>query len=163
MCFSSVTNTVHMQELLWKLQHVHAFAFSGIFRFAFKFSLYVRLWHPIRYDPRIFSGSNGIWNARRVSAVLNHAFRFSFLAFSSTCGFGTLLLPGQSLNWLFIITVTSLDASRVCRYHSLTKFTCRYSLTCDTFTFYCTLSPFYFRYFLLMNIRPVEISIQFTV
>ena len=44
-------------------------------------SLYVKFWHPIRYDPRIVSVSNGILNARRVSAILNHDFRFFFSFF----------------------------------------------------------------------------------
>ena len=71
----------------------------------------------------------------------------------SKCGLGTLVLHGQPLNWLLIITVTSLDASRFCRWHSLIKFTRRYSLTCDIHlhsTVLCS-SIFCFRYFLLKS------------
>lgn len=49
-------------------------------------SLYVKFWHPIRYDPRIVSVSNGILNARRVSAILNHDFRFFFQLFQTNMG-----------------------------------------------------------------------------
>jgi hypothetical protein len=50
--------------------------FPESFDLLLNFFLYVKFWHRIRYDSCIVSGSNRMWNSRRVSAILNHDFSF---------------------------------------------------------------------------------------
>lgn len=71
--------------------------FPKSFDLLLNFSLYAKFCHPIRYDPRIVSGSNGIWNARRVSAILNHAFRFFSLFKQMWVWYVTVSWPATQL------------------------------------------------------------------